>query len=70
MVPKGLKLEDIEGGKYSPEVKNAASDLLAKLDELEKLAASINECVRMMEDIQFLVIAQREKISEVGVNIK
>lgn len=70
MVPPGLRLEDVMNGNYSAETRNAASDLLQKLDELEKLARSVNECVQMMRDIQLLVELQGRKINIVGDNVR
>jgi syntaxin 1B/2/3 len=56
-------------GQASTTLKNAVSDIQDKFRDIQKLEASVLQCVQLFNELSALVFAQGEKIDSIEANV-
>lgn len=56
-------------GQASITLKNTVSDIQDKFRDIQKLEASVNQCVQLFNELSALVFAQGEKIDSIEANV-
>jgi t-SNARE complex subunit (syntaxin) len=56
-------------GQASITLKNTVSDIQDKFRDIQKLEASVHQCVQLFNELSALVFAQGEKIDSIEANV-
>ncbi len=56
-------------GEASVQLKNTVSDIQDKLKDIQKLQASLSQCLQLFKELSTLVFAQGQKIDSIQANV-